>query len=154
MASRSVPREIRRRHSSGLEATKRASPRCKNLQHTEREPLTTYRLCDTCKNVAVIGQAHCPKHGGVVPKTIKEYEELRDSNYGYVQPIQTPFWTSEPKPDRLSELRDQVEKWRDRDIDSLSWEDGELTYDHGHEDGAIRAYTEVLLLIESMSRNL
>ena len=46
--------------------------------------MTTHPVCVKCNvHYAVYGSDYCPKHGGVVPKTIKEYEEIRDSTKDY-----------------------------------------------------------------------
>jgi hypothetical protein len=118
--------------------------------------MSTHRLCAKCnKNFAVIGQDYCPVHGGVVPKTIKEYEELRDSKsitgaQFYTSPG-VPAFTEQTDSDRLSKLREYISNR----LSGLSMNPHYIDeYDEGWVTGVSDSYREILRIIDSMYPNL
>lgn len=112
--------------------------------------MSTHRKCAKCSHFAVIGQDHCPKHGGVIPKTIAEYEERKNDRLitgaQFLGSNGHPVLTPEPEDDKLRKVRETLSGRLSRLV--IDSDDSE--FEEGWAYGAKEAYEDALRLLDSL----
>lgn len=140
----------------------------------ESDPVSTVVKCTKCIHHAVFGQENCPEHGGIVPRTIAEYESRKDNPFPSLSKIaeddrlrgpgvlvipeeisgslSETDWSSYrnapivPRNDSLEELREKVRE----KLAAISFDPEDGDFEEGWHRGITDGYREVLSMIDSM----